>query len=78
MRRMSRPKLRKRQRDKAIQVAQETTAALGDQEICGRCGATVATFSDECTANLDERCPGFDRIEAVRAPIAKRIYGFST
>lgn len=30
--------------------------------ICDRCGATLKTFSNACTAELSEDCPGFRRI----------------
>lgn len=40
----------------------------GGREICGRCRCTLATYADKCTAGLDERCPGFNAIEAVKAP----------
>ena len=40
-------------------------SALGDgREICARCGATLATFADVCSASLGEACEGFARIEA--------------
>ena len=41
-------------------------AAL-DGEICDRCHASLATFSDKCTAALDDRCPGFLAIERARS-----------
>jgi hypothetical protein len=31
--------------------------------ICGRCGATLETYNDQCTAALDDPCPGFLAIE---------------
>jgi hypothetical protein len=34
-----------------------------DGEICHRCGATVDTYADACTASLDDACPGFIAIE---------------
>lgn len=40
-------------------------ATLGTREIC-RCGATLATFADKCQAALDERCAGFEAIEAAK------------
>ncbi len=40
-------------------------AALGDGEICGRCGATLDTYAEVCTAaDLTDDCPGFVAIEA--------------
>jgi hypothetical protein len=38
-------------------------AVLGDAVICDRCGATMATYADDCSAPLDEACPGFLAIE---------------
>jgi hypothetical protein len=39
-------------------------AALGDgREVCPRCHATLLNFADICTADLAERCPGFEAIE---------------
>jgi hypothetical protein len=37
---------------------------LGDDVICVRCGATLADFDSRCSGELDERCPGFEAIEA--------------
>jgi len=31
---------------------------IGTGVICPRCGCTFATFSDKCTADLLDRCPG--------------------
>ena len=42
---------------------QPAEAVLGDQVICDRCGATMATYADACTAALDDPCPGFLTIE---------------
>ncbi len=64
-----------RKKTKAQRVGEAVEAALGNETICNRCGATVATFSDQCTADLLDQCPGFLRIEEVRNPIAKRVYG---
>lgn len=37
---------------------------LGDGSvICDRCGATFAAYSDQCTAALDDPCPGFIAVE---------------
>lgn len=37
---------------------------LADSIICDRCGATLITYGDDCSAPLDEACPGFLAIEA--------------
>lgn len=43
---------------------EKVEAALGDgRVICDRCGATLETYADKCTADLDARCPGFEAIE---------------
>lgn len=34
-----------------------------DHVICTRCGATLATYSDKCSADLSDTCPGFQTIE---------------
>lgn len=40
-------------------------AALGDgRAICDRCGATLESYADICSANFDEACPGFVAIES--------------
>lgn len=58
-----------------IQVVEAVEAALGDEIICSTCGATVHTMADLCSADLDERCPGFVRYDTVRQPIADLIFG---
>jgi ribosomal protein L40E len=39
---------------------------VGAGVICGRCGATLASYSDKCQADLGERCPGGNAIELQR------------
>lgn len=34
--------------------------------ICERCGATLATYADRCSADLADACPGFNAIEAAK------------
>lgn len=41
-------------------------AELGSAVICARCGCTLATFADKCSADLDEACPGFQRIDKAK------------
>ncbi len=45
-------------------------AVFGDREICDRCGATLDTyvFTEACSADLDDHCPGFIAIEAALKP----------
>lgn len=38
----------------------------GRKEICERCGATLETFADTCSADLDDACPGFLAIDAAK------------
>lgn len=38
---------------------------LGGMVIC-RCGATLATFAEKCSADLAEWCQGFDSIERAK------------
>ena len=38
-----------------------------DTTICSRCAATLRSYADNCTAELDEVCPGFLTIERVKA-----------
>lgn len=40
---------------------------LGSSVICTRCGATLDTYADACSADLADPCPGFMTIENVRA-----------
>jgi hypothetical protein len=40
--------------------------ALKGTVICARCGATIETYADTCSAELDDACPGFVRIEGLR------------
>lgn len=46
---------------------------LAGQVICGRCRATHATMGEKCAADLGERCPGFDRVDAERAKAAREV-----
>jgi len=53
-------------------------AELKQSVICARCGATLQTFADKCTAVLADICPGFERIEEVRQPIMRRLLKIPT
>lgn len=44
--------------------------ALGNAVICDRCGATLATYADKCSAALDDPCPGFAAIERAQSVTA--------
>ena len=43
---------------------------LGNAVICPRCRATLATYSDHCSAELWEMCPGFEAIENAKREFA--------
>lgn len=43
---------------------------LGDSVICADCKATLKTFADACTADLDEPCPGYLAIERAKDKFA--------
>ncbi len=54
------------------QVWKTVRAALGDGEICDRCGATIDTYAEVCTAtDLTDDCPGFVAIEAALKPTGR-------
>jgi hypothetical protein len=57
-------------------ISERVEAALGSEVICSRCCATVATFSNVCTAEILDPCPGFLRIDEVRKPIEAEVLGF--
>lgn len=46
---------------------------MGPGVICSRCGATYASYSDKCTAPLDERCPGFNAVDLVQMRAEKEV-----
>jgi hypothetical protein len=48
-------------------AAEAVEAELGDAPICTRCNATFGTMADTCPAALDNPCPGFQRVDAVRS-----------
>jgi ribosomal protein L40E len=56
------------------QVVAGVEAALGNKVICNRCGATLETYGDKCSADLAEACEGFRAIEEVRMPLVRQIY----
>jgi hypothetical protein len=55
-------------------VNDRVAAALGDEIICERCGATFKTMNDACSADLLDPCPGFLRIDAVQVPIEHEVF----
>jgi hypothetical protein len=54
-------------------IHERVTAALGDEVICNRCGATFKTMNGTCTADLLDPCPGFLRVDEVQVPIEREV-----
>lgn len=46
---------------------------IGEGVICSRCGATLSSFADDCEADLDERCSGFNAIDLQRSRAAEEV-----
>lgn len=44
-----------------------------DTVICGQCGATLATFDEKCSADLDVVCDGFVCIELDAYPDGRNL-----
>lgn len=57
-------------------VLERVTAALGDDTICDRCGATFKTMNTACTADILDPCPGFQKVDEVQVPIEREVFGF--
>ena len=55
-------------------VSERVSVALGDETICARCGATYKTMNEACTADLLDRCPGFNRVDEVQMPIEREVF----
>lgn len=60
---MGRPRLSDRLQKEHLYVAEH----LGGKVICDRCGATLDTFADACSADLCDICPGFTAIDQAKA-----------
>lgn len=56
------------------EVCRRVTAILGDEVICDRCGATIKTMNNACTADLLDPCPGFQRVDEVQVPIEREVF----
>lgn len=64
---MGRPKLSQR-----LQAEQEFVKnACLHYVICTRCGATLDTYADKCSADLSDPCPGFMSIEFAKQTFNK-------
>jgi hypothetical protein len=48
-------------------------ARLAGKIICARCGATYVTYSDKCSADLDDRCPGFEAVDVVQMAAEREV-----
>jgi hypothetical protein len=59
---MAYPKLSENLKQEQAFVA----AKLGTGRICDRCGASLKTFADDCSAELDDPCPGFLAIDKAK------------
>jgi ribosomal protein L40E len=46
---------------------------LAGKVICARCGATIKTYADKCSADLDERCPGFEAVDIVQMAAEREV-----
>lgn len=46
---------------------------LAGRIICARCGATYRTYGDKCSADLAERCPGFEAVDVVQMAAEKEV-----
>lgn len=46
---------------------------LGRTVICGRCGATYASYEDRCLSDLEGSCPGFRVIDAAGKAAARDV-----
>ena len=62
-----------RESKRLIELRAYVEQKLAGQIICERCGATLETFADVCTADLSDACPGFMAIEKVRAEFWNHI-----
>ncbi len=66
-------KVPNRIRELRARVAALVRARVGPGVICSRCGARYATYADVCSADLDERCPGFIVIDRVQMDAEKEV-----
>lgn len=62
-----------RVRELRERVQQLVRARIGPGVICARCHATFATYADACTADLAERCPGFNAVDLVQVRAEKEV-----
>lgn len=62
-----------RVRELREQVARLVQARMGSGIICSRCHATLATYGEKCSANLAERCPGFNAVDLVQMRAEKEV-----
>jgi ribosomal protein L40E len=66
-------KVPNRLRELRERVQQIVRAEFGGRVICTRCRATLSTYADKCSADLDERCPGFNAVDLVQCRAEKEV-----
>lgn len=64
------PNRRRELRERVQQLVRER---IGAGVICSRCGASFVSYADKCTADLDERCPGFNAVDLVQTRAEKEV-----
>lgn len=47
--------------------------SLGDSIICRDCGATLSTYAERCSSDLQEMCDGFIAIEQAKIDFARSL-----
>lgn len=62
-----------RTRELRERVAMLVRQRIGPGIICSRCQATLATYAEACTADLAERCPGFNAVGLVQMRAEKEV-----
>jgi len=70
---LSHRKVPNRIRELREQVQMLVRQRIGAGIICSRCGCTFATYSEKCSADLDERCPGFNAVDLVQMRAEKEV-----
>lgn len=46
---------------------------IGTGVICSRCRCTFATMNEKCSADLLDRCPGFNAVDLVQMRAEKEV-----
>jgi ribosomal protein L40E len=66
-------KVPNRLRELRQRVQEIVRAEFGERVICSQCGATLATYADKCSVDLDVRCPGFNAVDLVQCRAEKEV-----